>query len=92
VTVPRLLSQVGPQYTAAAMRARKQGTIVLAAVVLVDGRPGNIKVVRSLDAEDGLDREAVKALEQWRFAPGTADGRPVPVMITVECTFSLGPR
>ena len=37
----------------------------------------------------GLDNEAVKTVKEWRFAPGTRDGVPVPVRIMVELTFSF---
>ncbi len=88
VTVPRLMSQVGPQYTSDAMRRQIQGSVHLECVVQLDGTTSSIKVVKSLDAE--LDEQAIKALQQWRFEPGTKDGRPVPVIITAEMTFTLG--
>jgi TonB family protein len=46
-------------------------------------------VVQSLDSEYGLDDEAVKALKQWEFEPGTKDGAPVAVRVDVEMTFKL---
>jgi TonB family protein len=88
VTLPRMTQEVRPQYTSDAMRDRIQGTVLLECVVLPDGTPSNIRVVRSL--HPSLDEEAVKALRQWRFAPGTRDGTPVPVMISTEMTFTLG--
>jgi len=42
-----------------------------------------------LDTQHGLDDEAVKALKQWRFSPGTKDGKPVPVVVELEMTFTL---
>jgi protein TonB len=47
------------------------------------------EVARSLDSTLGLDREAVKALKQWRFRPGTKDGKPVAVRVQIEITFTL---
>jgi TonB family protein len=38
----------------------------------------------------GLDEEAIKAAKQWKFAPGTRNGEPVPVMVSIELTFTLG--
>ena len=49
-----------------------------------DGTVGDIQVIRSLDSTFGLDQEAIKAATQWRFAPGTRLGEPVPVLITIE--------
>jgi len=90
VTIPRLLKDVKPQYTADAMRAKIQGSVMVECVVLTDGTVGDVRVIRSLDATYGLDQEAIKAAKQWKFAPGTRNGEPVPVMVTIELTFTLG--
>lgn len=89
VTLPRIIREVKPQYTADAMRAKIQGEVWLEAVVLPDGTVGQIDVVRSLDPTFGLDQEAVKAAKQWRFIPGTRFGEPVPVLVTIQLTFTL---
>jgi protein TonB len=84
-----VVRQVATQYTDAARRARVQGSVLVECVVNTDGTVGNVKVVRSLDSVYGLDEEAVKAATQWRFTPGTRMGEPVPVLVTLEMTFSL---
>jgi TonB family protein len=89
VALPRPLREVKPQYTADAMRAKVQGTVLLECVVLPDGSVGKVEVVRSLDSTFGLDQEAIKAAKQWRFAPGTRFGEPVAVLVTIELTFTL---
>ena len=86
---PRILREVKPQYTADAMRAKVQGTVLLECVVLSDGTVGRIDVVKSLDPTFGLDSEAVKAARQWRVQPGTRFGEPVAVLVTIELTFTL---
>ena len=89
VTLPRVRSEVKPRYTAAAMQAKIQGTVIMTAVVRTDGTPADIAVTKSLDAEHGLDREAAAALAQWRFEPGRRDEAPVPVRVTIEMRFTL---
>jgi TonB family protein len=89
VTLPVVVREVKPQYTAEAMRAKVQGTVWLQCVVLPDGTVGPVQVVRSLDQSFGLDQEAVKAAKQWRFRPGTRFGEPVAVQVTIELTFTL---
>jgi protein TonB len=89
VELPRIIREVRPNYTADAMRAKVQGTVWIEAVVNTDGTVGNVHVVRSLDQTFGLDQEALKAAKQWRFVPGTRFGRPVPVLVTIELTFTL---
>jgi len=41
--------------------------------------------VRSLEGD--LDREAIRAFEQWRFSPAMKDGAPVKVRLNAEVTF-----
>jgi len=89
VTTPVLLREVKPQYTSDAMRAKIQGTVWVECVVKPDGTVGDAQVVRSLDSVFGLDQEAIRAARQWRFRPGTRLGEPVPVLITIELTFTL---
>jgi protein TonB len=86
---PRLIREVKPQYTADAMRAKIQGAVWLECVVMPDGTVGDVRVVRSLDPTFGLDQEAIRAAKQWRFEPGTRFGEPVPVLVTIELTFTL---
>ena len=89
VTVPTVIREVKPAYTADAMRAKVQGAVWLECVVMPDGTVGDVKVTRSLDPIFGLDQEAIKAAKQWRFRPGMRQGEPVPVIITIELTFTL---
>ena len=89
MTVPRVLREVKPAYTAEAMRAKVQGLVLLECVVMPDGTIGRVEVVKSLDGTFGLDQEAIKAARQWRFAPGTRFGEPVAVLVTIELQFTL---
>jgi TonB family protein len=89
VELPRVIREVKPQYTAEAMRAKVQGTVLLECVVLPDGTVGNVDVVKSLDGTFGLDQEAIKAAKNWRFQPGRRFGEPVAVLVTIELTFTL---
>lgn len=89
VTTPVPLNEVKPQYTSEAMRARIQGTVWVECVVQPSGVCTEVHVVRSLDPTFGLDREAVRAAQQWRFRPGTRLGQPVPVLVTIELSFAL---
>ena len=89
VDAPRLLRKVDPQYTPDAMRAKVQGTVEIECIVQPNGSCSNIDVVRSLDRAFGLDQEAIKAVQQWRFVPGHRQGQEVPVIVTIELTFTL---
>jgi periplasmic protein TonB len=89
VVSPRLIKEVKPEYTPDAMRAKVQGVVAMEAVVLPDGSVGRVQIVRSLDSNFGLDQEAVRTVRQWRFAPGTMSGQPVPVLVEIEMAFTL---
>ena len=89
VTLPVVTKNVKPAYTKAAMDAGIQGSVLLKAVVQADGDVGDVQVTRSLDTEFGLDEEAIKAAKEWKFKPGSKDGKPVAVEITLEMTFTL---
>ena len=89
VTQPRLVREIKPHYTPEAMAAKIQGSVWLEAVVLDTGDVGDVDVTKSLDDVYGLDEAAVQALKQWRFEPGTKDGKPVAVLIEVEMSFTL---
>jgi periplasmic protein TonB len=89
ITLPSVLREVKPAYTADAMRAKVQGSVWLECIVMPDGSVGEVRVTRSLDPIFGLDQEAIKAAKMWRFRPGMRQGEPVPVIITIELTFTL---
>jgi TonB family protein len=89
VTSPVLVREFKPNYTSEAMRARIQGVVTMEAVVMPDGSVGDVHIVRSLDQQFGLDKEAVSTIKKWRFKPGMRLGQPVPVLIVVEMSFTL---
>jgi TonB family protein len=89
VQSPRLVHEVKPSYTPAAMRAGIEGMVWMEAVVGPDGRVSDVRVTQSLDAEHGLDDQAVQALRQWRFAPGRRGDVPVSVVVEVQMSFVI---
>ena len=89
VTAPIAVLRVRPQYTSAAMKARLAGSVLVECVVMPDGSVGSARVTRSLDPRWGLDDEALKAARGWRFRPGTREGHPVAVRVTIELSFSV---
>ncbi len=89
ITMPKVVYDVKPDYTPKALQARIEGSVMLQAVVLETGAVGQVTIVQSLDTVHGLDDASVKAMKQWRFEPGTKDGKPVAVLVEVEMTFTL---
>lgn len=87
VTIPSVTYKVNPEYTPEAKAAKIQGTVTLTLVVNTLGRADDLQVTKSLDP--GLDANAVGALSQWLFKPGTKDGQAVDVGVTIEVNFRL---
>jgi TonB family protein len=85
VTPPRVIHQVTPNSDSGAGGFRVSGTVLIGLVVGSQGLPRDVHVVRSLDKD--LDRNAVDAVQQWRFEPARKGGNPVAVRVTVEIRF-----
>jgi TonB family protein len=89
LVAPVLRERREPSYPSDAIRARIQGSVVVEAVVGVDGRVSRSRVVSSLDKTFGLDDEALKAVSQWTFTPGALNGQKVPVLMRLVVCFRL---
>ncbi len=87
VSQPTLISKVEPEYSEEARKAKWQGTVELQIVVDEHGNPKEMRVTRALGL--GLDQKAMEAVAKWRFRPGLRDGKPVPVIATVQVNFRL---
>ena len=87
--LPVPIHQERPQYTQAAIAAQIEGAVLLETLVRSDGSVGDVRVIRSLDSENGLDQEAIKALKLWTWKPGTRGGEPSNVMVQIEMKFTL---
>jgi protein TonB len=87
VTAPIAIYRPDPDFSDEARKARLQGTVVLDIIVDETGKARNIRVRQSLGL--GLDEQAIKTLQLWRFKPGTKGGRPVAVWATVHVGFHL---
>ena len=83
---PQKLKHVNPSYPAEARQARVQGVVILEALISVDGRVQDVKVLRSVPM---LDEPATEAVRQWVFTPTLLNGVPVPVIYTVTVNFAL---
>ena len=87
VSAPKAIYSPDPEYSEEARKVKHMGTVVLWLVVGPDGRPRDIKVLRTLGL--GLDEKAIEAVKNWRFEPAKKDGKPVAVQINVEVNFHL---
>ena len=86
VTTPVKVFDARPVYPAAAKAAKVEGTVIIEAVIGIDGRITEARVLRSSPL---LDRAALDSVAQWRYRPTTLNGVAVPVVLTVTVNFTL---
>lgn len=87
VTTPKLLREVKPHYPDRAKQEKVQGEVLMECVVKADGTVGDKKIIKALHPD--LDQAAMDAAAQWLFEPGTRDGKPVNVLVTIAIAFTL---
>jgi hypothetical protein len=86
LTNPERITAEAPHYTEGLLRACLSGKVVLATIIEASGklRPD----FQALEAANPLMQLlALDTLRNWRFKPGTLDGRPVAVFDTLTVSF-----
>jgi periplasmic protein TonB len=85
---PQLLKRIEPEYPPLAVAAQVQGVVILEATVNEEGAVMDVRLLRAVHPL--LDREAERVLRQWRYSPVVLNDIPVPFVLTVTLSFSLG--
>ena len=86
VRPPAKIADVRPLYPAVARQARAEGTVEIEIVIGPTGSVEHARVIRSVPL---LDRAALDAVRQWKYAPTIVNGVAVPVTIAVGVSFAL---
>ena len=86
--MPVKVRNVEPFYPPIALAARKEGVVIVGALIGEDGHVTDTRVLQSIPL---LNQAALDAVRQWRFAPTLIGGRPVPVIANLTVSFSLAP-
>jgi TonB family protein len=73
-----------PQYPASARELLSQGKVVF---LLAINASGDIDAIRLLRGNPIFDQAAYDAVKTWKFTPATANGKPVSIVVSVECVF-----
>lgn len=84
---PTRIVDARPVYPAAVLKAGVQGEVICDLLIAPDG---NVKDVRVLQSVPLLDQAAVDAVRQWQFTPALLNGAPIPVVVTVTVSFTIG--
>lgn len=87
VKAPRILQRVEPLYPQAMVKLRREGVVVVQCVIDRNGNVREAEVLRS--PHPMFNDAAVKAIREWRFGPGTLNGRPVDVTFVLTIHFEL---
>ena len=85
--LPKVLLEVKPEYTRAAMREKVQGAVLVEIVVAADGTVTDGRVLKALHPD--LDASALRAAKAWRFSSPTVHGQPAAMVVMIELTFRL---
>ena len=86
IKYPQKVRDARPIYPPIAVAAKKEGLVLIEAIIATDGTVQNLRVIRSIPL---LDQAALDAVKQWRFTPSTLNGVPVPVILTITVDFKL---
>ena len=87
VQKPQKISDVQPQYSEIARKARIQGVVIIQTIIDKDGNITDITVLKGLPM--GLTEAATSAVEQWKYKPATLNGKPVSVYFNLTVNFQL---
>jgi protein TonB len=87
MTPPRAIVLTQPIYPEVARKARRQGTVIVEAVIDRAGYVVDARILREVGL--GCGEAAVNAIRTWRYAPALLNGRPVSVYLTVTVSFQL---
>jgi protein TonB len=91
IAQPNLISQVKPQYPAAARALGIEGFVQLQAIIGTDGVIGALQVDPNGPGTEDIEfiRAAMDAVRQWRYKPGMLNGSAIEIATTITVNFSL---
>ena len=89
VVPPQPVLSPKPIYPPLAERQRVDGTVFLDVLVDEHGAVRDVKVLRGVKPDFGLDAAAASAVRNWRYRPATKGGVRVKVRITQPIVFKL---
>jgi len=84
---PILTYSVEPEFSEEARKAKFQGVVLVGLIVDLKGMPQNVHILRGVGM--GLDEKAMEAVRQYRFKPGTENGKAVATYLNVEVNFEI---
>lgn len=83
---PKVRKQARPEYPQDAFVKGIEGTVLVEALIDVEGRVTRCRVLQSVPE---LDAAALAAVKQWRFEPAMKGGKPVATLIHMPVAFRI---
>jgi len=87
ISVPTKKRGALPPYTAAARKAKIEGTVLLRAIIDRQGNVRDASIISGLP--HGLNEQALAAVREWEYWPAMMCGRPVEVYRKLAIMFRL---
>jgi TonB family protein len=80
--------KVTPLYPPGAKADRVEGTVLMAAVIGIDGSVMSLEQVNK-QVDSRLAQAAMDAVKQWHYQPTLLNGNPVEIVTQIEVNFTL---
>ena len=87
VLAPVVITEVDPEFSEEARKAKFSGSVEVYLIVDEMGRPVNVRVARGVGM--GLDEKAVEAVKQYRFKTAMRNGKPGKVDLFIDVNFAI---
>jgi protein TonB len=82
----QLVSRIEPRYPPLALQTRKEGTVLLHAII---SREGRITAIEVASGSPWFVQAALDAVREWRYRPTYLNGEPVEVETSITVIFRL---
>lgn len=87
VKAPVVITRIEPLYPATMAKIRKNGLVIVQCIIDRDGRVQQVAAVRATNPL--FESAAIEAVKQWRFQPGTLNGKAVDVIFHLTVNFTM---
>jgi TonB family protein len=91
-TLPTVLKEHPVTWSRLALHSRRQGLVIVQALVNADGRVEDVKVLRTDHEGFGIPQAVVDAVRKYHFKPATKSGVNVKSYATVTQRYRFRDR
>jgi TonB family protein len=91
-SLPAVIKEADVDWPRPATRSRRQGMVIVQALVDADGKVEDVKVLRADDEGFGITEAVLEAVRDYHFRPATKDGVNVKTYATVTRRYKFRDR